>query len=483
MKKHVLILSSIALLGSQLSMAQSRYLDEVFTSVTVSSSVQYGSNYNVYISPPTPTSQPLVMDVYEPVGDSITDRPLIILAHAGSFLPQCTQNTLPLGTKKDSCMVEMCTQFAKRGFVAVSMDYRLGWNPLGNADDRAGTIMTAVYLAYLVMKAFVRYLILNAATYGIDTSRIVVGGSNSGGYVALAYGALNDTNELNLLKFRHSVSGQPYVNQGLWGDFEGDNGTTGYYNYNNPGVSSDVQLILNLGGAIGDTTWQTAGELPIISFHGEADSLTPINTKTVVVAATGQAVVEVSGSRHLSRRANNLGNQVFHDQHFTDAYTMSQESKTTYPGFMPFFGAANGYEPWAWSDSSSACAVGFGSAANPLANKTKALAYIDTIMGYFCPRAVQVLTLPGNTVGIDEGAVTESTLSIYPNPASDLITVRSGHNLRSAGIYDVRGSRLWSRSYDVGNLITIDVSGMENGIYILHVETDRGIAKRKVVVN
>ena len=164
MKKHVLILSSIALLGSQLSMAQSRYLDEVFTSVTVSSSVQYGSNYNVYISPPTPTSQPLVMDVYEPVGDSITDRPLIILAHAGSFLPQCTQNTLPLGTKKDSCMVEMCTQFAKRGFVAVSMDYRLGWNPLGNADDRAGTIMTAVYLAYLDMKACVRYMKLNAAT-------------------------------------------------------------------------------------------------------------------------------------------------------------------------------------------------------------------------------------------------------------------------------------------------------------------------------
>jgi hypothetical protein len=487
MKKIYAILMTSSILASGSLFSQQRYIDEVFTDVTVSTDVPYGSNYNVYISPPTPTSQPLVMDVYEPMGDSITDRPLIVLAHAGSFLPECTQNTLPLGTKQDSAMVEMCMQFAKRGYVAVSMDYRLGWNPLGNADDRAGTIMTAVYLAYLDMKACVRYMKINSSTYGIDENKVVVGGSNSGGYVALAYGALNDTTELQYLKFLHSSTGDPYVDQDLWGDFEGDNGTAGFFNYNNPGASSDVQLILNLGGAIGDTLWQEAGELPIISFHGEADSLTPINSKTVVVAATGQPVVEVSGGRHISRRANNLGNQNFYDQFFNDAYTQSAQSKTSYPGFMPFFGPANGYEPWAWYNENSPCIAspgsGTGSAANPLATKSKALAYIDTIMGFFCPRAVQVLGLPGNTVGINNPEELSERVLAYPNPTNDVLNISSDFEVLSAAIYNVDGAVVWSDINERNRKFAVNVSSFEKGFYILRLETERGTINKKIVIN
>lgn len=484
MKKLYAILLTSGVIVSSATMAQTkRYIDEVFTGVTVTANVKYGDNYNAYIAPPAVISQPLMMDVYEPAGDTITDRPVIVLAHAGSFLPQCTANQLPLGTKQDSSLVEICRQLAKRGYVAVSMDYRLGWNPLGNADDRAGSIMTAVYLAHLDMKACVRFMKLNASTYGVDTNKVVVGGSNSGGYVALAYGSLNDTNELKLLKFRHSVTGKSYVNQGIWGDFDGNNGTTGYFNYNNPGPSGDAHLVLNLGGAIGDTSWQEAGEIPIISFHGEADSLTPINTKTVIVAATGQPVVEVSGGRHLSRRANNLGNQNFHDQFFSDPYTTSAKSKTSYPGFVPFFGAANGYEPWAWYDSSSACAVGFGSAANPLANKAKALAYIDTILGFFCPRAVQVLGLPGNTVGINNYESIEKYVKVYPNPASDQLFVNSDFDVRNAAIYDLNGKMVWSNQNERRRKFNIDISGLEKGFYFIRIETNQGLANKKVVVN
>lgn len=486
MKKiYTLLVTSGLIAGSNLY-SQQRYVDEVFTDVTVSSSVTYGSNFNVYISPPTPTSQPLVMDVYEPMGDTIAERPLVVLAHAGSFLPECAQNTLPLGSKLDSSIVEMCKQFAKRGYVAVAMNYRLGWNPLGDADARAGTIMTAVYLAHLDMKACVRYLKINSSTYGVDTNKIVVGGSNSGGYVALAYGALNDTTELHYLKFLNSSTGQSYINQGLWGDFEGDNGTAGFYNYNNPGVSSEVHLVLNLGGAIGDTLWQEAGELPIISFHGEADSLTPINTKTVIVAATGQPVVEVSGSRHISRRANNLGNQNFHDQFFNDAFTQSAQSKTTYPGFMPFYGPANGYEPWAWYNENSPCIAagsGFGSAANPLATKAKALAYIDTIMGYFCPRAVQVLGLPGNTVGIDNHDELSKHILVYPNPSRDVINISSDFEVLSAALYSINGGLVWSDINERNRKFSINVSLLEKGFYFIRLETDRGIVNKKVVVN
>ncbi|HAW53295.1 MAG TPA: hypothetical protein DCX54_13360 [Flavobacteriales bacterium] len=483
MKKTSLLFFSMACFMLTTALAQTRYIDKVFTGVTVSKNVKYGDNFNVYITPPTPVSQPLMMDVYEPTGDTVTNRPLIILAHAGSFLPKCSKNTLPLGDKEDSTMVEMCREFAKRGYVAVSMDYRLGWNPLAGAqEDRIGTIMTAVYLSMQDMKACVRYMKLNQSTYGIDSTKICVGGSNSGGYSALAYGALTDTNELWLLKFLHPSTGKPLVNIHLWGDFEGDNGTTGYYNYNNPGASSKISMVLNLGGAIGDSSWQEAGEVPIISFHGEADSLTPINCDIVIVAATGQPVVEVCGSRKISEIATRLGNQTFFDNNFTDAYTNSAKSKTSFSGFMPHFGIANGYEPWAWYDQNSPCIApgsGYGSAANPYATKPKALAYIDTIMGYFCPRFIAHTTY----VGVNETENINDKVSVYPNPSSDIIYIESTLKVETAVLYNLNGSAVWNGSPNRTGTFQLNVSNLDHGIYFLSIQTEKGIARKKIAVN
>ena len=66
-------------------MAQ-RYLSEVFPNVIVTSNVQYAENISIF-PPPTPASIPLLMDIYEPDGDVLQDRPLIIFMHTGSYLP------------------------------------------------------------------------------------------------------------------------------------------------------------------------------------------------------------------------------------------------------------------------------------------------------------------------------------------------------------------------------------------------------------
>ncbi len=125
------------------SSAQNRYLEEVFTDVTVTSDVKYGENFSVISG--APVLEDLLMDVYMPEGDTEDMRHLIILAHEGNYLPKGL-NTPPFGTRKDSCLVEMCTQFAKRGWVAVSMSYRLGWNPLAPTQEgRSGTFMNAIY--------------------------------------------------------------------------------------------------------------------------------------------------------------------------------------------------------------------------------------------------------------------------------------------------------------------------------------------------
>ena len=176
-------------LGMLNSYAQERYYDKVFTDLTITQNVKYAENYTVVTG--APGLQDLLMDVYEPANDTASQRPLIILMHAGSFLPRGL-NTLPFGNKRDSSIVEMCKQFAQRGYVAAAVNYRLGWNPLGTQEEKANTIINAVYKSMQDGKSAIRFFRKDAATtdtYKIDPNMVVLGGSNSGGYAALASGA------------------------------------------------------------------------------------------------------------------------------------------------------------------------------------------------------------------------------------------------------------------------------------------------------
>ena len=258
MKKTLPVLLTFCMLAfttKTYSQAGARYLSETFSSVTVSTNVTYGNNISVLTG--TPSSIPLVMDVYQPTGDVLTARPLIIVLHAGSFLPSVA-NGMAIGKRTDSAVVEMCMKFAKRGYVAVSADYRLGWNALSaNQDVRTGTLLNAVYRGLQDAKNCVRFFKNDAATtnvYKIDVNRIAVGGFGAGAYLALAYGSLNKTAELNLSKFINQSATPPasYVNQLTAGNFDGTDVTV----LNTPNYatqSSSINVAFSLGGAAGDS--------------------------------------------------------------------------------------------------------------------------------------------------------------------------------------------------------------------------------------
>jgi acetyl esterase/lipase len=111
------------------SMAQ-RYLEEIFTDVEVTSNVVYGVNATVLYVPQVGQAVPeeLKMDIYQPVGDTETNRPILLYFHSGNFLP-FPFNGGPGGSKTDSATVEICTRFARMGYVVASCDYRMGRNP------------------------------------------------------------------------------------------------------------------------------------------------------------------------------------------------------------------------------------------------------------------------------------------------------------------------------------------------------------------
>lgn len=492
MKKNLQTIFIALLLTTALAtQAQVRYLDEVFTNVQVDTSITYGQNFEYYTG--FASLQPLVMDVYSPVGDTATKRPVILLSHNGSFLPEAfTHGLLGLcfGGRKDSAVVEMCKRFAKRGYIAVSYDYRLGWNATSSDQTtRTKTIIQAVYRAMQDAKSCVRYFrndkISGANLWKADTSKFVIGGSNSGAYVALAASSLNDVTELNNIKFV-DINGS-FVKQDTLGDFDGFGGFQNHDNY--PGVSSKFNCVLSLGGAVGDTSWIQAGETPVIAFHGVNESSTQYNTG-IVNTASGQPVIEVSGSGDFMPIVDALGNNnAFTPNSFQQgppnrnglgAQTVSIE------GLYPFYGEK--FEPWNWFDS--ACYVASSrmiALTGGTASITKANLFIDTIMGYTMPRLYKLLYDPTytGTTGINE-VKHNVEFSLFPNPTNNQLNIIGSTTqkpISAIAMFDVTG-RMTKELTNINAFSkNIDLSEMSNGIYLVSIKlTDGTTTTRKVVL-
>ena len=74
-------LSGLANASAQTPCDDGRFASEVFENVTVTSNVVYGSNTSW-----SGANTTLYFDFYEPQGDNLEARPLIIWVHGGSFL-------------------------------------------------------------------------------------------------------------------------------------------------------------------------------------------------------------------------------------------------------------------------------------------------------------------------------------------------------------------------------------------------------------
>lgn len=508
MKKQLLICLILATFGAFSVSAQERYLDEIFDEVDVVEGIVYGENWDYYGN-----FVELEADIYTPVGDSETQRPMVIMMHAGSFLPQ---SILPFGTNEDPHLVEMCEQFAKRGWTAASISYRLGWNPFGDEDVRAGTIITAVYRAMQDLKTAARFfrrsVDVDGNPYGIDPTRIVGAGTNSGGYCVLAALHLDRGEELLLDKFLDS-SFNPFVDTLMVGNIEGQFGDPMASNYQWDGYSSEINMGLNLGGAIGDISWMEAGENPIVSFHGVLEELTPYDTDIVVVSLTGEQVVEVSGSRDVGIRANELG---INDGYLTLDDPYSQAARANFEaegaeGEGTFLFPQYGFEPWGYYKfcdgsnvledddpetefCSSTLQVRINEAGDIeqyITNEIVAAPFIDTIMNYFAPRAMVTLELDGfeELIGDPdsrEDVLAEAGLSVHPNPSVGLFSFGSETiAIETIEILDLAGRVV--RSIEAKNAfnVSVDLTGETPGIYLAELRLANGskVAKKLLLNN
>ena len=222
-----------------------RYLNEVFTEVQSTKDLKFGEGTTI-----GGELQELFLDVYEPVGDDAEKRPVILLAFGGSYIG---------GNRGD--MAWICELYAKRGFVAVAIDYRLYdlvLIPVPTEEEMIDVVTKSVS----DMKASIRYMREDAATdnlFKIDPQFVFVGGISAGAITASHTAVMDSTDT-----YTDEIMGYIEAN----GGFDGNSSDNSQY-------SHETQGFVNLSGGLHEADWLDANDPPFVSVHDENDGIVP----------------------------------------------------------------------------------------------------------------------------------------------------------------------------------------------------------------
>lgn len=412
------LITSTTVITAQTACNNGRYATDVYTNITTTSGIAYGSNTSW-----SGSTVNLTLDFYQPTGDTSTARPLIVWAHGGSFLG---------GTSTDADVVALSQRFAKKGFVCASINYRTGFYPIDSANA-----VKAVVRAVQDMKAALRFFYKdrrNTNTYKIDTNNIFIGGSSAGAITALHTAYLDRDCEI-----------YPYLNPTQISTLGGLEGNSG-----NPGYSHKVNGVINLCGALAMYGWLEAGDLPLVSMHGTIDGTVKYNRGIV---NPGVALMYLDGSRMIHQQAQAIGVQ---------------------HSFYTWLGAD--HVPYVSGGTSTTQAAYMDTTVNFVRDYLiQRLGCSDAALQ--APNApAQTATLYPFTaclVGV-QTISNHINLQVYPNPSNDKITVVLGnsenHNIQ---LSDVSGRTV--RSYTSSQTeFTIEKGELSTGMYLLKVTDAQG---------
>ena len=191
------------------------YRDPVFAGVEYTLDIVYGDAVDI----PTGRTVQLLLDLYEPAGDTGPARPVLVFAHGGGFAG---------GDKANSR--RWAEAFARRGWVALSIEYRVNQGDLPTVGIPA---------AVADARQAVAWVRSHAAEHRLDSSRLVAGGSSAGAIAAL------------FMTYTDLAQDDPAES---------------------PGVAGVMDL---WGGMYGQESRMTAGEPPLIIVHGTEDPVVP----------------------------------------------------------------------------------------------------------------------------------------------------------------------------------------------------------------
>lgn len=196
---------------------------------------------------------PLDMDIYIP--RSIHDnpgntqkRPLMILAHGGGFV---------FGS--EDVYAPTAVHFAQRGFIAVSISYRLGVPNPDFCSNPPEEFARAAYRAIQDARKAVQYLVDNATKYHIDTDQMYMHGFSAGAALSAATAFMDPTDVA------------------AWGSVLGGLGPL-------PALAKPLRAIFPNGGvgALGIDLFDPGENTPVYAIHGSCDMTAPFETGPII---------------------------------------------------------------------------------------------------------------------------------------------------------------------------------------------------------
>lgn len=391
--------------------------------------VAYGVNQNVNGGFDT-----LKMDIHYPnqAVDPFSQRPLVVLVHGGSFIS---------GSKSDLSLYAQ--QLARRGYVAATIDYRLGWDNIGSGSLCDGNIPQFRYAMYRALQdanAAIRFLAFHSNDYGIDANSIFLLGQSAGAITVLN-SAFMDQTEANI----------------IYPGAKADLGTIDSAS-NNVFAPFQIKGVFNWCGGILDTNIIDANEqIPVLSMHGLLDSLVPVNYGQFLYCNnSSNPYPYVQGPQLIYKHMKNLGlcSEANYDAAGTHCF---------YPSLEPFI-----YVP------------------------SKYTCFFKNIL---CGNCITEEKTGYNSQSCMDAAPVSTTylkniiqLNVFPNPAMHevLISITSTHQqtisytiVNSIGQVVTQNQMLCN----VGiNTTTLDVSNFTAGIYYLKLNNEASNSYQMIVI-
>lgn len=249
------------------------YRDSVYT-VAVEKDVLYGNAKGYWTSYPEVCGQSftdiylarygaildgmedcaLTMDIYQPEGAGHRPHPLFLMIHGGAFYYE---------DKADPEYAAWCRHFAALGYVAASINYRMGFALTKGEAVRAG------YRALQDSHAAIRYLV-GRKDLSIDPERVFVAGNSAGAITALNLAFLREADK------PYSARGGRILHwvNNLFGTSIRDMGPI---NAVNPADTTgfSIRAVANMWGAVMDPDILQNAKVAIVSFHSENDPTVP----------------------------------------------------------------------------------------------------------------------------------------------------------------------------------------------------------------
>ncbi len=390
---------TLAVVDANAQCGNGRYYDKIFTPAT--STVTYGNAMqfdSAYVD--------LKMDIYQPSGDLLAHRPLIVLAFPGSFTA---------GTRLSPDIIQVCDNFVRRGYVCASIDYRLGFEGGSDCDTNQ---FRAMMRGVQDMKAAIRYFYKDAQTtntYRVDTNQIFIGGSSAGAFIALNY-AYFKTDTLSRIAPDWAVP----VFLALGGP-EGNSG--------NPGYSTKVKGVIDLCGGIADTVWLMPGDPIIVGVHGTADGTVSCWYDSVYASTHPESLLYGGGD---------IYNRLSHINLPHSMYLFQGADHVPYILPYPFIPPASNY--------------------------------MDSTVWIVRDFLFQNVTCDPTLISSVGDVNFELPVSVFPNPSDDVTMIYSHYdNELTVDVFSEDGKLLQRKLVSAQSSATISESELGRGMYVIRI--------------